>query len=198
MANCVATIATDSPRRLSAHCAIPHSTGYRITAALEKAGILERDPASVIVPGVTAKRIGFSAWGFGKYADICPPVLFGLRQETSLTSFVGFRDGELIHPGIFSIGRGPDYALPIENTAYRIRASRQIDDIVAARLEPTEAEQTAVAPARAAFVHLDDGVGGRAAIVGLMSNVDHGEWAEAQLAAVKGAHGHLMAGAKRR
>lgn len=197
VASCITELATDSRRKLSAHCGIPFSTGYRITAALEKAGILERDPASIIVSGVTAKRIGFSAWGFGQFADISPPVLFGLRQETSLTSFVGFQDGDVLCPGIFSIGRGPDYALPGENAAYRIWAPRQIENVVAARLEPVEAEPSAVAPARAAFIRLGDSAESRAAVVGLMSNVGNAEWTATQLNAVRGAHTHLMTGAKR-
>lgn len=96
------------------------STAYRVVAEAETAGLLQRDLHQFYRRGLLARRIGFSALGFGGIADMAEPILTDLREALRLTTLFGAeREGRLL-VGPYSLGRGPGYVRPL--AFYRLSA----------------------------------------------------------------------------
>ena len=196
LTSAVKTVATDKPRKLASVCNIPPSTGYRIVGTLEKSGVLERDATSTLVAGATARRIGFSAFGFGQFADISAPILLGLRQEVQLTSFVGFCIHSVLHPGIFSLGRGVDFAIPSHNAQYRLGKQTQIENAVVASVYAESASKNRQEPTLVAFLPLAGTPDASQAVIGLFQTTGDVGWREEKLAALRRAQQRLLSAAR--
>ena len=96
------------------------STAYRVLAEAEATGLLQRDLQQSYRRGLLARRIGFSALGFGAIADVAEPILTDLREALRLTTLFGVeREGRLL-VGPYSLGRGPGYVRP--PSFYRLSA----------------------------------------------------------------------------
>ncbi|QLF71852.1 hypothetical protein FE840_019830 (plasmid) [Peteryoungia desertarenae] len=88
------------------------STNFRAIAEAEAAGLIKRDLRKHYLKGAVARRIGFSAFGFGQVSDIVEPILIDVRERTRRSSIIGVIDGDRLFVGPFSMGRGRDYTCP--------------------------------------------------------------------------------------
>lgn len=88
------------------------ATGYRALSEAEAAGLLQRDIQQSYRRGLVARRIGFSALGFGDLADVAEPLLTDLREAMRLTALIGVAQGRTFHVGPFSLGRGIEFLRP--------------------------------------------------------------------------------------
>lgn len=118
-------VGTSIPHKMARRSNLTASTGYRKISALEKSGFLTRDPSAIFLLGNSARKAGFTAWGFGDLSDQVPAVLRALRQKTGRTAFLGFAETTLLHVGAFSVGRGPEYAVPEPDLPFVIQ---QLDE----------------------------------------------------------------------
>jgi hypothetical protein len=89
-----------------------NSTNFRAVAEAEAGGLIKRDLRKHYLKGALARRIGFSAFGFGQISDIVEPILIDLRERMRRTSIIGVMDGNRLYVGPFSMGRGRDYTRP--------------------------------------------------------------------------------------
>jgi hypothetical protein len=125
------------------------STGYRVVAEAEATGLLQRDLNQAYRRGLLARRIGFSALGFGAIADVAEPLLTDLREALRLTTLFGVaREGRLL-VGPYSLGRGPGYVRPAP--AYRVTEPMPAGTLETLALLP-EASQGQTVHARALVV----------------------------------------------
>ena len=114
------------------------STAYRVLAEAEATGLLQRDLHQSYRRGLLARRIGFSALGFGAIADVAEPILTDLREALRLTTLFGVeREGRLL-VGPYSLGRGPGYVRP--PAVYRLTAPLAAGPLSTVALAPDVAE----------------------------------------------------------
>ncbi len=71
---------------------IPRATGYRMAAALEDAGLIERSDSKRVVLGLEAQRLGLSAFGYGALHPVVDPILAHLRDVAGRVASLGFID----------------------------------------------------------------------------------------------------------
>ena len=108
----VSTTTTAKPRQLALNSQIVPSSGYRFLKALEQANFIQRDAMGLFIIGQEARRISMNAWGIGRYAEICVPILHTLRQTSQRTAFIGLVNSNKLWIGPFSLGRGAKFAIP--------------------------------------------------------------------------------------
>ena len=114
------------------------STAYRALAEAEATGLLQRDLHQSYRRGLLARRIGFSALGFGAIADVAEPILTDLREALRLTTLFGVaREGRLL-VGPYSLGRGPGYVRP--PSCYQLSAPHAGGPLATVSLRPEAAE----------------------------------------------------------
>ena len=114
------------------------STAYRVLAEAEATGLLQRDLHHSYRRGLLARRIGFSALGFGAIADVAEPILTELREALRLTTIFGVEcEGRLL-VGPYSLGRGPGYVRP--PSRYRLSAPFAEGPLATVSLRPEAAE----------------------------------------------------------
>jgi hypothetical protein len=89
------------------------ATGYRALAEAEATGLLSRDSQQAYVSGPLARRIGFSGYGAGELADVAAPILIELREILRMTALVAFTWNQELHAGLYSVGRGGNFARPV-------------------------------------------------------------------------------------
>lgn len=98
-----------------------NSTAYRALDEVEATGLVQRDLNKSYRRGLLARRIGFSALGFGAIADVAEPVLTDLREALRLTALFGVVNQNQLLVGPYSLGRGFGYVRPTSD--YRLAAA---------------------------------------------------------------------------
>lgn len=88
------------------------SSAYRMLAEAETLGLLAREIDQTYRPGSLARRIGFSALGFGDLADVSGPLLRDLRETLRRTAIIAFLCGRQVRLGLWSMGRGAEFLRP--------------------------------------------------------------------------------------
>ncbi len=102
----------DGPAALSRAAGLPASSGHRVAARAETAGLLVRDTEGVYRAGPTAIRIGMSALGFGDLSYVAEPILVDTRRSVGLTACLAIRTSDRLVIGPWSAGRGRDFVRP--------------------------------------------------------------------------------------
>jgi hypothetical protein len=88
------------------------STAFRLVAEAETVGLVAREIDQTYRLGALARRVGFTALGFGELSDVSGPLLRDLRETLRRTAFIAFLRGQEVRVGLWSLGRGIDYVRP--------------------------------------------------------------------------------------